>query len=376
MAILQEYSPLHPTGPDTPPPPEQSARPDSGEKKKKWPVRTRRTLGALVTTAVLAGGAAQVYENGTYTREAIVKEVETPAYPQYSDSTTLTITGFNTSRNQTRLSAESMSPALEQIGAVGWVAYPDKGVDVTAMKEKIVSYLDEHDYTTPNFYLSSMGGMVGLEIIADLIDDGVDAPDFIILDSTPASYADLLRPREVALMQTLNTPIMKSAYTSAQSIVERKETPLEAIESFWYNTFGSQDDPEKTTSKLLDSQVDYIKSFDVNAIAKRIPTSTKIFYIGGGEKDGTVDTISSHQRFAAAFHDRTVVYYDSRAPHASPIGDTEEYLAAFTPIIKEFQPASRIGRGDLDVDNSPAPWVKRPTTAATTSDEQYYQAAG
>lgn len=372
MATLETYRQTHDT--DTTLShhslaPERLAQPE----KRKWPKRMLRALGILATAAVAASGAAQVYENGTYTREAIVKELAAPLSPAFSDSTTLTITGFNTSRNQTRLSAESLSPAFEQLGAIGWVAYPDAGVDTDAMRQKITQYVTENNYTTPNFYLSSMGGMVGLEIIADLVEQGAEAPEFIVLDSTPASYDDLRAPREVALMQSLNTPIMKSAYLSAQSVAERKETPLEAVGSFWYNTFGSQDDPEKTTSKLLDSQIDYIRAFRVNDIAARIPATTKIFYIGGGEKDTTVDTLSSYQRFAAAFQDRPIRYIDTGAPHASPIGDTDDYLAALTPLIKEFQPATRMGVGDftplLDT-SSPS------TTGVTTSDEQYYQAAG
>lgn len=309
----------------------------SGEKKKRKGIKA---IGVVALTGVLTFGGiegSKWIENANYDREAVVRAVDIDHTPsRYEDSVTLTVTGYNTSRQQTRMSAENIKPALGEIGGVGWIGHSDRGVSAEAMASEVEVYLEENNLDVPNFYGSSMGGLVTLEMAALLTEKGV-VPEFIILDSTPATYANLRSPRTVEMINTLNTPAVKNAFAATQSVVESQRNPLEATGDFIHETLFSKDDPDKTTSRQTRAQIDYIREFDIDTIAKRISPETTIIYIGGGDRDTVVDTVASHRRITEAFPDRNITYYDTDAPHASPIGDSKQYLRTLTTATQPFR---------------------------------------
>lgn len=313
--------------------------------KKKWSKKRRVALGAATIAAVAGVGTgvgSQIIENGYYTREAIVKEIEESPI-RYNDATTLAITGFNTSRTQTRLSAESMAPALDEIGAVGWIGYNDQGVDIDAMTAKTQHYLEENNYTNPGFMGGSMGGLTSLAIAANLADQGV-TPRFIILDSTPATPDNIRNKSMAKLALQFNIPAVKGLAISTQSAIEGHRSALDIPGDWWQYTFHPGETEERSSSALDDAQFNYIEDFNLEDIAHRIPAETEIYYIGSGDRDMTIDTVAAHQKFSQVF-DRDIPYIDTGAltdevggnMHASPIGHTDAYLAAIEPILKEHR---------------------------------------
>lgn len=158
-----------------------------------WP-KARRILGttalgaALSATIVTAQYSADVLATKEYLKEAkpVIEVVSQPNSPTDGHRMIMGIGGFGTT--DARNAMEALP--YETIGLETSLAYDQRGIDTTAIKDSLKEFALEHDIDEIVLSGHSMGGIITLEIASLLYEDD-DAPSVsdIILDCTPPNLS-------------------------------------------------------------------------------------------------------------------------------------------------------------------------------------------
>lgn len=164
-----------------------------GRTKDGWP-RVRRVLGATALGTALVSGiltshyTADVLNTKERLKEAkpVIEIISRPNNPADAHRLIMGIGGFGTT------DARSAMEALpyETIGIEASLAYDQRGIDTTAIKDSLKEFAHAHDIDEIVLSGHSMGGDIALEVASLLYeDDTAPSVSDIILDCTPPNLS-------------------------------------------------------------------------------------------------------------------------------------------------------------------------------------------
>ncbi|HSW91193.1 MAG TPA: alpha/beta hydrolase [Candidatus Saccharimonadales bacterium] len=158
--------------------------------------RTARVMGGFALSATALAGidtitGAAMWHNDTPT----ITTIEGQSVQQASDKVLtdgrsdamLVFGGFGVSNSRAKQIGMKIEEALPDLEKVAVINYADKGIDIDKIVETTEEYLEANDIHTIDIYGHSMGGMIGMEVAAELKEKDNIAVRSIILDCTPAN---------------------------------------------------------------------------------------------------------------------------------------------------------------------------------------------
>lgn len=158
--------------------------------------RTARVIGGLALSATALAGidtitGAALWHNDTPS----ITTIEGQSAQQASDKVLidshsdamLVFGGFGVSNSRAKQIGTKIEGILPDLEKVAVINYANKGIDIDKIVETTEEYLEANDIDTIDIYGHSMGGMIGMEVAAELRGKGDIAVRSIILDCTPAT---------------------------------------------------------------------------------------------------------------------------------------------------------------------------------------------
>jgi pimeloyl-ACP methyl ester carboxylesterase len=171
---------------------------EKSERKRGYDMlyhRAARAIGGFaLSITTLAGidsvAGAAMWHNDT----PVITTIEKQSVRQASDKALhnnhdamLVFGGFGVSNGRAKRIGAEIEGILPDLEKVAVVNYADKGIDLDKIVKTTEEYLEVNDIDTIDIYGHSMGGMIGMEVAAELKEKDNIAVRSIILDCTPAN---------------------------------------------------------------------------------------------------------------------------------------------------------------------------------------------
>ena len=298
---------------------------------------SRRTLLKAIGLIGLAGAGDVYLTNEAQRRKRVgLTEFVTELDTYQPDKAWVVLPGYGMGWDNSKEIAQSLAPSLREFGRVAWLGHNNQGLDVDEVTDTIDRYARQAKLRGLFLDGHSFGGMLAAEVGDRLADKPAYDIELIALDSSPSSKFDVYEQLEVMLLSlsfAAKIPVptsVRGIYEFYERLVNKNERSYKQIAEQALSTLS----PDAPSSRLLQSEGDYINKFDLDNF--KLPDSAELGLVANIQDD-VVKTSRAQASWSnwAAKSDKqlkTVWLHGSQPPHASSVWNQEMYQDAFTEL--------------------------------------------
>jgi pimeloyl-ACP methyl ester carboxylesterase len=187
---------------------------------------------------------------------------------QHDSATMFVFGGFGVSNDRLAGIGKAVDTALGGVEPVVTINHADTGIDIDEIADQVGQYVESHDLTKIDFYGHSMGGMVSLEVAAQLKEKDDVRVRSVTLDSTPAGIQNVRGSDRggTKLLQTLNDanlhfgPAMRVGMEATRMIFKDPRSLMD-IDTYKTAVRRAEND---APNPLIQSQAAFVDDFEID----------------------------------------------------------------------------------------------------------------